>query len=170
MRMIFDKEVFITDRQRELAKKLMLKKELKNSVMEGTRNFQGVLAEIVVFDYYPSGDHDPTYNHDGWILDASVDVKMIYFAPKYVLNPMWGCVIFDINTAQDCDYYCFTSLAKDHKRLYIHGFLPPEVFYANAEFGRKGEVNPNSSKGIFTFRGDCWFMTIASLKILAENM
>jgi hypothetical protein len=156
-------ELQITKESIAEAKKLYDFGILNNSYTQGQGNKCGALGEVLVRQYY-NGKQENTYDYDLVINTKKIDVKTKRFNARLTPTMKWTASLFDFNTKQKCDYYCFVGVADDYKKAYIYGFIAKDKFYKTAIFRKKGDVDPNGSSK-WTFRADSYSTTISELDL-----
>lgn len=138
----------MTSEQIERASSLYSFGALKNSVTKGEGNVVGALGEIAVFDYFSQRAKvvfDSTRDFDMIINGFKVDVK----TSRSKFDPLssYQVLLFDINTAQKCDFYFFVHYNVTTAVAFLLGYLKPSRFYELATFHCKGK--PKHSVGVF---------------------
>lgn len=158
-------EVSITPEMINLAKRRRnsMPDQIKNSIMSGERTFEGCLGEVVVASYL-NAEYITTHNfdlvHKNKYLEVKTKVRTVLPKSFYEVS------IANYNTRQLCDYYIFVSLlsppdkGKDYKTAHIVGYYPKNIFFENAKFLKKGDVDPSNN---YVVRATCWNMRIKNL-------
>ena len=158
------KTVKITQRQRDIAKKLYPFTALRGSVTQGESNIYGALGEVVVREYYEAKGvevtHDNTYDYDLMIGGYKVDVKSK--KTNYEPQPHFFSSIPSYNTKQQCDLYLFVMVREDLSEAYLLGYKKKNAFYNEATFNKKGEKDWNG----WLFKTDCYNLRVDKLNPL----
>lgn len=152
--------ISINPNQIELAKSRLIGKVLNNSITMGKSELYGKVAEVVIEDLY-DGKYVSNFDYDLIVKQKTIDVK----AKKRTVKPEphYYVTVFDFNTTQKCDYYCFVSVMNDMSMAYICGWMKPEEFYAKATFNKKGDIDPTDNK--FIFKADSYNLKIKDLHL-----
>ena len=151
------REVTITAKHLENAKKKAddLGK-LNNSIRAGEGNFIGFLGEEIVKEYLKIGDSN-TYQFDLIFNNKKLEVKT---KERTVMpQPDYNATISNYNSNQQCDYYVFNSVLKDHSKGWICGIMKKTIFYEKAKFNKKGDMETS----IFKFRSNCYNLPLGEL-------
>ena len=157
-------ETQITEEMIEIAKarREVMPKVIRNSIMGGERTFEGCLGEVVVANYL-SADYITTYDfdlmHNGKKIEVKTKVRTVLPKPFYEVS------IANYNTKQLCDYYVFVSLYVPNKDEYptiahIVGYFPKDDYISQSNFLKKGDIDTRNN---YTVRADCWNMAIKDL-------
>ena len=155
-------KINITEEQRRRAEELYGFNVLNGSVTEGEGNKVGSLGEIIVLDYYKDySKYAGEYDYDLLIKGKKVDVKSK--KQNVPPNPSHKANIFAWNTTQKRDYYCFVAIHSNLKVGWIIGWKEKEAFFKEAIFRKKGEVDTTGTNVGWTFKSDCYCLTVADL-------
>ena len=151
----------ISKEQFKRAEELYDFKELKNSITKGQSNIFGAIGEIMVFDFFTVKGVDvnfgSTYDYDMIIDGHKVDVKCK--ATNYEPKDYFNCSIAASNTRQKCDFYFFTFVTYDYKQCYLAGYKSKELFFKQATFANKGEIDHSN----WEFRADGYHLRMSNL-------
>lgn len=138
---------------------------LNNSIREGAGVLIGLLGEELVKDFYPGflpSTGKDIYDYD--LVDpnrlGTIDVKTKSCTSKP--RGYYWATVSDANIKQQCDYYCFVRILEDFSAGWLLGYLPKDLFLAQAVFFRRGEVDPMSNLG-WQFSWDCHNVAIQDL-------
>jgi hypothetical protein len=157
-------EVAITEDMKASAKeKTAEMPNLKNSVMNGERNYIGFLGEEVAKKVL-SATTKNTYDYDLVLSDGTtVDVKSkrTTVEPK----PHYDCTVFGFNTKQKCDYYAFVRIDEDRDRAWFLGVYKKGDYFLDSKLMKKGDVDKSNN---LTFKADCYNLPISELKELVQ--
>jgi hypothetical protein len=136
--------------------------ELRQSITRGDGNLAGFIGEQVVWQIL-GGEWANTYDYDIIAKDGStVDVK----TKRTGVTPLphYDCSVSGLNAKQKCDKYAFVRILNNNTKAWYLGTIDKDVFYENATFIKKGEVDPSNN---FKAKSDMYNLTIAKLKELA---
>lgn len=160
--MIF-KRIKITDEQRKRAEERYHFKALNNSMTGGDGNVAGALGEIILIDKYGDLVEDvSSFDYDLKIKGQKIEVKTkrqrVYPESYHYMN------IFDFNTTQDCDWYCFVVVDYPLENAWIVGWMDKDSFLDKATFYKEGDKDPTYGEGHdWTFRHDCHCIKVRDL-------
>lgn len=134
---------------------------LNNSITGGRGNLAGKLGEIAVARFLGVKRGRDTRDYDLLYEGKRIEVKTknCTSPPK----PSYRVSVAATNIRQQCDFYVFTRLLSDLKTCYLLGFMPKEVFYKEAEYYEKGQVDPDGD-GKWVFKESCYNMPIEALR------
>ena len=135
---------------------------LNNSIRKGKGAVVAYIGKEVVKKVL-EGEIKETYDYDVVYGDnVKVDVK----TKERTVPPRehYNCPVADFNTKQECDEYAFVSVLNDHSTAWYLGKISKKDFYKEANFYKKGELDPDSppSKDFF-FKADCYNIPISKL-------
>ena len=77
----------------------------------------------------------------------------------------YDCSIAAHGTKQDCDSYIFVRITTNMDRAWILGEVDKKTFYKDAEFHRRGDIDPDNG---FVFKADCYNLPINKLSPIYE--
>jgi len=137
---------------------------LRGSITKGKGNIYGALGEVVVYDLYNKYyecEFINNYDYDLIIDGDKIDVK----TKRTTVRPSeeYNCSISAFNTTQKCDFYVFVRITEDKKKAYVLGYKKKASFFKQAEFGKKGQVDPDGN-GKWVFKDDCYNLKIKLLR------
>lgn len=122
----------------------------RNSITNGGRNTVAVIGEVMVA-IYTGAVRVNTTDHDLLLGKIRIDVKTKLAVCAWLNDE---CSVADFNTEQDCDLYAFARVRKPDLRVaWILGCLPRDIFYRDARFLRKGQVDGSNG---FVVKADCY--------------
>ena len=132
---------------------------LKNSIMNGSRNFIGFLGEEIMMDYLNVENSCNTYDYDIIYEGKKFEVKtkLTTVEPQ----PYYDCSIAAYNVKQSCDYYAFIRVKKDLSKAWVLGTKKKDDYFKEARFLKKGQKDGNNN---FTVRADCYNLQISQLE------
>lgn len=132
---------------------------LRNSITNGAGNIAGFLGEAIAQKVL-GGVLDNTYQYDLVLDDGTkVDVK----TKRTSVKPLetYDCSIADLNTNQQCDFYCFVRVKNDFTVGWYLGVYPKDSYVRDAVFLEKGTVDPSNG---YTVKSDCHNIKIKNLQ------
>lgn len=133
--------------------------KLRNSITSGAGNIAGFIGEAIAQQVI-GGALANTYDYDLVLDDGTkVDVKTKQTSVKPL--PTYDCSIANLNTKQQCDYYCFVRVKNDFTVGWYLGVYPKEQYMTDAVFMKKGTID--NSNG-YVVKSDCWNLPIHQLK------
>lgn len=133
--------------------------KLRNSITSGAGNIAGFIGEAIA-NQVLGGVLTNTYDYDLVLNDdIKVDVKTKQTSVKPL--PTYDCSIANLNTKQQCDYYCFVRVKNDFTVGWYLGVYPKEQYMLDAVFMKKGTID--NSNG-YVVKSDCWNLPIHQLK------
>jgi hypothetical protein len=132
--------------------------KLRNSITNGAGNIAGFIGEAIAQQVL-GGKLDNTYDYD-LVLDngTKIDVKTKQTSVKPLET--YDCSIANLNTKQQCDYYCFVRVKNDFTVGWYLGVYPKEQYMLDSVFMKKGTVDPSNG---YTVKSDCWNIPIHKL-------
>ncbi len=136
--------------------------ELRQSITRGDGNLSGFIGEQVAWQII-GGEWANTYDYD--IVDGkgkTVDVKTKRTGVKPL--PHYDCSVSGLNTKQQCDRYAFVRILNNNTTAWYLGAIDKSVFYDNATFIKKGDVDPSNN---FKAKSDMYNLTIVKLEELS---
>ena len=132
---------------------------LKNSITKGEGNVSGFLGEIIVVKHY-GGHLQHSLDCDAVIRYRSADIKTKRCTSEPKMH--YECTVAATSTHQQCDDYYFVRILEDMSTGWIVGYIPQRLFFENARFYQKG--SPDPAKPEWTFKADCYNMTISDIQ------
>lgn len=136
---------------------------LKGSITKGAGNLVGLIGEEVAHQHFVNRGcrvhYLPTYDYDMIVDGLKIDVKTK--STSVVPLPHYSNSITDYNTTQLCDYYAFVRVKKDLTKAWWLGVCSKNVFFRDAKFMKKGEVDDDNK---YVVKADCYNIPISALK------
>jgi hypothetical protein len=137
--------------------------ELKNSFMKGTRNYEGMLGEIVGLSYVGASNNS-CKDYDGVLKNGkTVDVKTK--RTKVEPKSYYDCSISEFSLHQKCDLYLFTRYNYVSDEVYLLGYLNKDDFFKQARKYAKGDVDPSNN---MEFKSTTYNVRISNLKPIGD--
>ena len=133
--------------------------KLRNSITNGAGNIAGFIGESIAQQVL-GGKLDNTYDYD-LVLDSGVkiDVKTKQTSVKPLET--YDCSIANLNTKQQCDYYCFVRVKNDFTVGWYLGVYPKEQYMLDSVFMKRGTIDPSNG---YVVKSDCYNLKINQLK------
>lgn len=105
----------------------------------------GYMGQII-FAEYVQGDDVDEFNFDVVKNNIRYEVKSKNCTSKP--KGHYICSVANANAKQKCDYYVFVRVLKDFSKAWILGQKSPEDFLKQAEFWKKGQIDPTDDRYI----------------------
>jgi hypothetical protein len=140
------------------------RKHLNDSITEGEGMLAGLVGEEIFRDQYNllRSEGEAIYHYDVldplWLGKIDVKTKRCTSEPK----PHYNCSVAASNTTQQCDYYAFVRVLKDFTKAWILGLVPKTLFFEQALFFKRGQIDPSGFGG-WRFKWDCFNLQIGEL-------
>lgn len=133
--------------------------KLRNSITNGGGNLAGFLGEAIAQQVL-GGTLQNTYDYDLVLSDGTtVDVKTKQTSVKPL--PHYSCSVAELNTKQQCDYYCFVRVKNDFTVGWYLGVYKKEAYYKDAEYLEKGSIDTTNN---YVVKSSCFNLPISALK------
>ena len=148
-----------SNQQKEEARQLTKEMgTLKDSFMQGSRTYVGLLGEKAVADLIDC-DHSPSYEYDLILKDGrTVDCKT--FSNKYYPKDNFECHVMKKRKQQSCDIYLFSSYNTEKNILHLCGYMPRDEFYSKAKQIKKGDTSDINN---IKYRADGYIIKVGEL-------
>jgi hypothetical protein len=131
--------------QKAESKLLNLRKK-NNSFMDGERELNGLIGQILACEYLQAEDHSTT-RYDLIKNGKTIDVKTKTRSVEPRLNAHFRChVPKHCCEEKKCDYFVFVGLEKSLNFGWLLGKLTWESFKEKAEFCPQGTLDPYSNE------------------------
>ena len=133
-----------TDDQMLYAKKTATEMgALKNSFMRGSRNYDGILGEVVSLDFL-NAQKKSCKDFDGILKDGrTVDVKTK--RTKVIPKSFYDCSISEFSLHQNCDVYLFARYNFLENVVYVLGYLTKPEYFSKAKKYKKGDIDTSNN-------------------------
>ena len=133
--------------------------KLRNSITSGAGNIAGFIGESIAQQVL-GGTLTNTYDYDLVLDDGiKVDVKTKQTSVKPLET--YDCSIANLNTKQQCDYYCFVRVKNDFTVGWYLGVYSKEQYMLDSVFMKRGTIDPSNG---YVVKSDCWNLPIHQLK------
>lgn len=133
--------------------------KLRNSIINGAGNIAGFIGEAIAQQVL-GGKLDNTYDYDLVLDDGTkIDVKTKQTSVKPLET--YDCSIANLNTKQQCDYYCFVRVKNDFTVGWYLGVYPKEQYMLDSVFMKRGTIDPSNG---YVVKSDCYNLKINQLK------
>lgn len=133
--------------------------KLRNSITSGAGNIAGFIGEAIAQQVL-GGTLTNTYDYDLVLDDGiKVDVKTKQTSVKPLET--YDCSIANLNTKQQCDYYCFVRVKNDFTVGWYLGVYPKDQYMLDSVFMKRGIIDPSNG---YVVKSDCWNLPIHQLK------
>lgn len=133
--------------------------KLRNSITNGAGNIAGFLGEAIAQQVL-GGELTNTFDYDLVLANGkTVDVKTKQTSVEPL--PAYLCSVSELNTKQECDYYCFVRVKNDFTVGWYLGVMKKAKFFKDAEYIEKGTVDPSNN---YVVKSSCFNLPISALK------
>jgi len=133
--------------------------QLRNSILRGAGNIAGFIGEAIAQQVL-GGVLSNTYDYD-LVLPTGIKVDVKTKQTGFTPLESYDCSIADLNTKQDCDYYCFVRVKTDFSIGWFLGVYEKQAYLRDAVFMKKGDVDTSNG---YVVKSDCWNIKISQLK------
>lgn len=162
-------EIPVTKEMRDFAQQHAHKGSMnRHSLLQGTQNVEGLLAELAVHKYLPMLIHDPGHEYDFTFPYKTgvltIDVKNKFDVKRYGTRPNmdWDCTIFGYETNKKCDIYLFTSTNGDNTKVWLKGYIAKKRFVIAENLYRAGRTR-STTQGSVTYKKDNYVVQVREL-------
>jgi len=125
--------------------KLLNLRKANNSFMDGEREINGLIGQILVAEYLQAEDHSTT-RYDLIKGGKTIDVKTKTRSVAPRLKAYFRCHVPEhCWKEKKCDFFVFVGIEKSLNFAWILGKLTWEAFHEKAECCPKGTLDPHSN-------------------------
>jgi hypothetical protein len=133
--------------------------KLRNSITNGAGNIAGFIGEAIAQQVL-GGKLANTYDYDLVLDDGrTMDVKTKQTSVKPLET--YDCSIANLNTTQQCDFYCFVRVKNDFTVGWYLGVYPKDQYLLDSVFMKRGTIDPSNG---YVVKSDCYNLKINQLK------